>query len=567
MRDDGVWNFSSANDMGSMLPRSVLGSGGERAARNSELSWAALVLSDGVGHCRCRSRVDMAVDVRRWLHRASVPLVMVVATAAGVWASRQLSPSVSELRILADADSLHGIVRAIASVCPSELGGNHRAAYDELRTLTPTHALLRAWSTLSLWRWPLMDRLSAARMVPLLLGTVATGALYSVVRRAARAPAAWLSIALLWSIPAWSHGVGTSDDGVLVSAAWLSVFALYLGSSEHTLRRHRLLGGIAPAVVFAIFLSLTLRTCWVLPLIVAHSLLQRPGEVLASLRSAQLRAPALLLYVLGVSPVVFVALSPQTWSGGAIHHARAFLAKLGPEIEASRYHGSLITELPVPRLALGERWLIELPPVVVVLSVVGAGFLALGAFRGDRSARSLLAFCFVGVSFLFVWSAISPEVFTVYPGSALTAFPFIAAAAGVGAWSLGRTRRQRQAVVVLALALCVSSLVTVQNASGYGSWIAGGTDAKHERFSVSDSSELAGAFRELSSGDAVVFAPDVPASYWDWMARSGRFSTVVSGTHRQATHSLLRGDVNGASYRIRRGRHTLWSVVPTGADR
>jgi len=387
---------------------------------------------------------------------------------------------------------------------------------------------------------------------------------------------------MLVAIPRWSHATAVASEPAVVTSLWLLVLACYVRSlpapialrRDGVRRRHRAAAALF-GIVFGLGVAVHLATLWVLPLIVMHYLVREGRWSIRALRRGAAPVPAAFLWVLFVSPLVVLLLTPKLWRGGAVSAAEWLFLPLSPSVEAITYAGAAVTVDTVPA-GYATGYLVATVPIVIALCALG-GFAVLlrdyvVARRGERDGDpvglgSLVVLASIAV---MVGPALEPRVFLRFPPRAEAAFPWIAVACAIAVDRMStRAFGERKApwVAVFAAASFMSiGFVRLSTAGASFSLFVGGTRGAITRkvWPVGDGSEvavLARAIDRLRLNGVSLRAPEVPKNYFAVLASTGRLSTRVELSPTGGDLMLVRGPRRGAIATADQGGATLWSLT------
>jgi len=321
-------------------------------------------------------------------------------------------------------------------------------------------------------------------------------------------------------------------------------------------------------------LAIDPATLWVLPLVLIHYFVFRGRETLRLLRRGTAPLPSAGLWVLAVTPVVVLLLTPKLWRGGAVSAAEWLLLPLAPTIESVPYKGVPVSlEKIPPGYAMGF-FLATIPLLILFGALVGTFFLARDAWRARRGQTekdpiALLSLVLVAWGAALVGPALEPRVFVRYPPRVEAALPWVAAACAVGVdrliLSTVGKRAAPWASITAAAAMMSIGLVRISTAGASFGLLSGGTRGAlaGKIWNVGDGSEIGVVARGIDAlrlPKVSLRAPDVPRNYFAVLASTGRMKTQVDIGSSGADLVLTRGPRSGALATADQAGATLWSL-------
>jgi hypothetical protein len=480
-------------------------------------------------------------------------------------------PTFEEVARVAMVKRAEALIVNIVDHGPSVLvSSSAMAIYDEVQAAGIWPTVVSAWAVAAVRQWGFGDLLVAQRLGYLLFAATLPLSIYWIAEKGLGRRLALLAISLLLAQPSFVHSVAVANDDALVAAGWLLVFAAYVQSLPEGDDRGRLGWTFATALFVGLAVGTSLAALWGVGAVVVHSALLRRQELASSVRSGKLPLPSALLPSLVLVPLVFVALNPNTWRGGAGKVAGLLLAPVGIDGAPYLYRGTLVDSAPFPAFEALHQLVGRVPVPVLLIMILGAILWAHRVLPGrERPARAGVGLA-VGIFFL---STVFGRMATP---ALLSSFPTrVVAAMGLctilGAYGLQRVaerwvpeRRRGLATGMATALLVVPALSDVSSAGAHFSGAVGGPAAVLARgtFPPSDGSELGRIAEALPEPSSTVAFADVPRGFPELLATSGRAAGAVLTTRTQdADYVAVRGAAGGSVGEIRRRGNVLWSVV------
>lgn len=511
-------------------------------------------------------------------------LLILIAGFLGTLATSALTgPTFDEERRIHAVVHAMALPRAFADSGPGvTVSSAASGIYAELAPFGVWPGLLSGWIAEICRKMHVHDLLTSSRVGWLLVTGMAPGALYYLVEKGRGRLVAALAAVVLVSTPRWIHAAAVATEPVVVASLWLILAAIYFRSHplsfaerrQGASRRFRS-AGVWFAWALGAATSASLAALWILPVLVAHSVLTGGVAARRALGRARVVIPFGLLWCLVLVPGVVALLTPQLWRGGGVVIAEWLFAPLSPTVEPSLYR-KLVDVDHVPALYAADFLVATTPSVTLVLAVAGAVLLFrryLRARRGeepqDPSGLGLLSL--VMVTAVLVGPALAPRPLVRFPPRAEAALPFVAAACAVGldfvATRLVGPRRRAWALLGIAMAYLATCLVGLPSAGASFGLFAGETRGAtlSGRWVVGDGSELsliAPAIDELGRSHLVLEGPEVPKGYFALLRGLGRLRASGDMTKGHAAFSVVRGDRANAIARVKHWGTTLWSLIP-----
>lgn len=511
------------------------------------------------------------------------PSILLAGFLATFAASAVTGPTFDEERRVHAVVHAMALPRAFADSGPGvTVSSAARGIYAELAPFGVWPGLLSGLIAEIGRRLHFFDILTTIRAGWLLIAGAAPGALYYLVERSRGYRVAALAAAILFATPRWTHGAAVASEAVVVASLWLVLVAIYVRSyppsiterRRGTSRRFRPFG-IWFALALGAALSATLATLWVLPILVAHSVLTSGTAGRRALGRARVIVPSGALLSLVLVPVTVALMTPQLWRGGGVVIADWLFAPLAPTVEPSLYR-KLADVDHVPAFYAADFLVATTPVVTLLVALCGAVLL----FQRHRRARSkeeprdpvALGFLsLVVVAAVVIGPALAPRPLLRFPPRAEAALPFIAAACAIGVEFVARRlvgeRRRNWALIGASVMWLATGLVGLPAAGASFGLLAGETRgaARSGRWVTGDGSELsllAPAIDAMGRPRLSLDGADVPRGYFVLLRGLERLHSNVDMSKSGAGFMVVRGDRSDAIARVKHWGTPLWSLVP-----
>lgn len=423
-----------------------------------------------------------------------------------------------------------------------------------------------------------IDESLSFRLPAMLLSAALVWLVHRMTRARHGELAAFFAAAFLACIPRFFFHAHLACFDIPIAAMWtLAVYTFVRALETPTLRR-----GIGLAVVLALTLA-TKHNAWMLPAVFGPALLARFAHASAAVAR---KLSTVLAVVLLASPALALALWPWMWFDTAARLREYVGFHMHHDYYNVEYLHRNINGPPAPFAYALVLTLATVPTISLLLAAVGL-FRGVGVWV--QSAREHRARMFADaqrrteLTYLLA-AAVPYAVFflpttPVFGGTKhwMTAYPFLAIAAGVGAAACVRHLRtvpwvgaQRFAVAALALCLLGAPLAETSHAQPFGLSnyvpLFGGTEGGanwgfHRQFWGFTTQGLAPMF-QADGGRGSAFIHDTTSAAFEQMQREGRLPraiSVASGPNG-ATWSLVHHELHMAEI-----EYNLWNAYNTPA--
>lgn len=366
------------------------------------------------------------------------PAVLLVGLAVTFALSATTGLSPDEARRVQAIEHARSLPRAVADTgLGATVSWAAQGLYRELMPFGVWPSLLSVWASELAGATRPPGSLIAHRFGWLLILGLAPGALYHLVEGRSGPRVAVLTAFLPFAMPGWAKGVGTASEAAIVGTLWLVLGALYVGARQRRPAGHLAgrLANFAFGVAVPACATANLAALWVLPPIVAHSLVAERSA--NGLGRGQVKLPFGFVWCLVLAPLVVAISAPQVWRGGAVAVAEWLFAPLSPTVDAAATPGRVVS---VDRIPLGHAFEVlgtTTPIPLLVAALVGA---LLHAWQSARY-RSAIARKETGGGYFLAASVllgfalgplVTPRVFLRFPPRVEAALPFLAAFAAIG---------------------------------------------------------------------------------------------------------------------------------------